>query len=244
MAPTRFLIKFPTRNRIQKFKNTFEKYQNYFSKTNSLKFLVSIDDDDKVMNSKSTLEYLKSFDNVIIDCGTSTGKIDAVNRGMHLIPKNSFDILMLASDDMVPMVPKYDIIIDSHYKEYYPDYDGVMHYNDGRLGSKLNTFCVMGRKYYERFNYIYNPRYKSVFADNEFTAVSRILDKTTYIPLIMFRHAWLDTVGPDELYVRNENPELYKYDEGVFRARIEEKFDLEDVIKRRGISLTLEVPKR
>jgi hypothetical protein len=35
----------------------------------------------------------------------------------------------------------------------YPDTDGVLFHNDGYCQQRLNTMCILGRKYYKRFNY-------------------------------------------------------------------------------------------
>ena len=68
------------------------------------------------------------------------------------------------------------------------DLDHVLFYNDGYCGSKLNTMCILGRKYYERFHYIYHPAYKSLWCDNEFMEVADMLGKQTYYNTCLFRH--------------------------------------------------------
>ena len=75
-------------------------------------------------------------------------------------------IVLLASDDMIPMEKGFDNIIIDKMKNYYPDTDGVLWFNDGYQGDKLNTLCILGKKYYDRFGYIYNPEYISVLSDN------------------------------------------------------------------------------
>ena len=59
----------------------------------------------------------------------------------------------------------------------YPDTDGVLWFNDGFQGNRLNTLCILGKKYYERFNYIYHPDYISLYCDEEQTNVARNMNK-------------------------------------------------------------------
>jgi hypothetical protein len=83
----------------------------------------------------------------------------------------------------------------------------------------------MGKKYFDRFGYIYNPEYLSVYCDNEFTDVSRLLEKTTYIDRVIIRHFWIE-IGVDALYQRNENRELYTHDQKVYETRKANNFGL------------------
>jgi hypothetical protein len=64
-----------------------------------------------------------------------------------------------------------------------------------------------------------------VFPDNEFTDVSRILRKATYIDRVIIRHFWIE-IGIDALYMRNENRELYAHDNAVYNRRKEAGFGL------------------
>ena len=62
----KILIKFPTRNRKNKFFNTLKKYHNLCEDINNVKFLISIDEDDSEMNNPDTLEILKTDKREII----------------------------------------------------------------------------------------------------------------------------------------------------------------------------------
>ena len=86
------------------------------------------------------------------------------------IPTTAWDILVLISDDMIPEIKSFDQIIRSKMKEHYPDTDGVLWFFDG-WREDLNTLCILGRKYYDRFGYIYHPSYESFWSDAEFTEV-------------------------------------------------------------------------
>lgn len=222
----KLVIKFPTRNRPQKFTETFLKYQYMLSQKHDVKFLVSMDCDDETMNTDTRRKFFEKFaNNTSYYYGHSTTKIEAVNADIEHLPTD-FDILLLASDDMIPVEPSYDDIICTDMMKFFPNMDGVLHYNDGRLGEKLNTLSIMGRRYFDRFRYIYYPGYKSVFCDNEFMDVSRLLKKAQYIDRVIIRHGWVQYVGFDALARRNENPVFYDIDGALYRSRLAMNFGL------------------
>ena len=213
----RFLCKFPSRSRPGRFLEVFNLYRSYLSGNHEMKFLLSFDEDDITMNNPHMRQMLDSFgEGIHYYFGNSQSKIQAVNADMEKAP--DFDVLLLASDDMVPVQKGYDDIIAKDMEEHFPDLDGVLHYNDGLRGQQLNTLCIMGKPYYDRFGYIYHPDYTSVFCDNEFTEVSRMLGKAVYIDNIIIHHRWMEQ-GRDALYQRNEDSFLYYKDNLVFGRR-------------------------
>jgi hypothetical protein len=135
--------------------------------------------------------------------GTSANKIDAINRDMELA--GAWDVLLLASDDMIPEAQGYDDIIREKMKATYPDLDGVLWFNDGYAGEKLNTLVCMGSQYYKRDGYIYNPAYKSFFCDNEFMETATARKRQTYFPECIVRHQHPANTGgsDDDLYKHN-----------------------------------------
>jgi hypothetical protein len=210
----KLLIKFPTRNRKNKFLLTLRKYYNFLSKKSDVHFLITMDEDDSEMNSDDVKEILNSYGNLTYFYGNSKTKVEAINNDVEKI--KDWDIVLLASDDMIPIVKGYDDIIINNMKNHYPDTDGVLWFNDGYQGNKLNTLCILGKKYYERFGYIYNPEYKSVWSDNEFMSVANILGKQTYIDNVIIKHEHPDWgFGKrDEIHIenmKNENHDCILY---------------------------------
>jgi hypothetical protein len=216
------LIKFPTRNRPDKFIKTFTKYLTYLD-DKSTKFIITCDNDDKSMKEESLVEFLLEFENVKLCYGDNNSKIEAVNADLEDV---NFDILLLASDDMVPMVKGYDSIIKQKMMELYPDTDGVLWFNDGYQGNRLNTLSIMGKKYYDRFNYIYNPNYLSVWCDNEFMDVANILNKQTYINDVIIKHEHPDWGFGNRDDVHSLNFKHESHDRMVYNARKNNNFYL------------------
>ena len=210
----KLLIKFPTKNRKFKFLNVFNKYQQFCDDIENTKFLITLDNDDSDMNSPDVIEILKTFKNTEFIFGDSKSKVNAINRDMELY--NDWDIVLLASDDMTPIVKGYDNIIRNNMKTHYPDTDGVLWFNDGYQKNKLNTLCILGKKYYDRFKYIYNPEYKSVWSDNEFMDVANLLGKQTYFNDVIIKHEHPDWGFGNRDHIHQENFTNVDYDKNIY----------------------------
>ena len=156
--------------------------------------------------------------------GKSESKIHAVNRDIDT--SGDWDIILLASDDMIPIKDGYDKIIIEKMKENYPDTDGVLFFNDGYQGRRLNTLCILGKKYYERFNYIYHPDYKSTWSDNEFMSVADILDRQTYFDEVIIKHEHPDWGYGRHDSIHQKNYNDLTHDQKTFINRRNKNFGL------------------
>ena len=109
---------------------------------------------------------------------------------------------------------------------FFPDTDGVLWYNDGYQGDKLNTLCILGKSYYNRFGYIYHPSYITLYCDNEFTKVSQKLKKCKYINKTIIRHKHWSHKDNDNSRdsLDKKNDVFAGHDEYNFRMRVENDF--------------------
>jgi hypothetical protein len=221
----KLLIKFPTRNRCSKFFSTLDKYVELLSDIQNTKFLITLDNDDSSINNTETLERLRKYENLDFFFGDSYSKISAVNRDLDKIDYD-WDILLLASDDMIPQIMAYDVFIRHAMISNFPDTDGVLWFNDGFQEKKLNTLSIMGRKYFERFNYIYYPEYKSIFCDNDFMDVANILKRQVYFEKCIIQHEHPDWgYGPSDK-VHENNRKDWLHDNGIYNKRKSNNFFL------------------
>lgn len=223
------LVKFPTRGRASQFFSVLDIYYNLLEDKEHTHFLISCDEDDLIMNNEAVIEKLKSYHNLQICFSKNKSKIEAVNANFDLAPP--FDIVLLASDDMVPQVKGYDTIIRTKMQLHFPDTDGIVWFNDGHQGPILNTLSILGKKYFDRFGYLYHPAYKSLWCDNEFTMIGNLLGKQKYFDQIIIKHIHPDifsNVVIDELYERNLK--LDAADKAVFEKRKSNAFDLGFII--------------
>ena len=212
----KLLVQFPTRERKDLF---FSVLNDYYSKAKNLDlchFHIVIDENDKSMNDPNVIKALGGMKNCTYTLSNTSGKIQAINT----LPSLQWDILLLASDDMIVQCQDWDENIRGKMKEHFPDTDGVLWYNDGYAKDKLNTLVCMGKKYYDRFGYIYHPSYKSLWCDNEFTDVANSLKKQIYFSECIIKHehpANTNKRSFDNLYAKNESS--YQTDKQNYEER-------------------------
>lgn len=216
---SRLLIKFPTRNRPEKFKKVLQLYIDGLSGKHDVKFVISMDSDDSTMNNDEIKNWLNSLSvKIKYNYGNSKSKIEAVNADLE---NEEADVLLVASDDMIPQVKNYDDIIFQAYEQVFPEFDGAIKFNDGLRNDDLMTLCVMGWPLYKQFGYIYHPEYTSVYADTEQTLVLKKMKKFAVSDICLIQHAW--TPAPwDDLHARNENSSMYQKDKEVFDRHMKE----------------------
>lgn len=215
----KFLFKYPSRSRPELFKKIMTRYQSFLSGKHEYEFIVSLDDNDGTMNTTEMKKFLNSYYNVHYYYGPNKSKIQAINADMDKA-KSDWDILFLISDDMTPKVKGFDDIIAQNMAAFFPKKDALLHYNDGRVGKRLVTLTVMGRKMYDNFGYIYHPDYVSLWSDNEQTEVARKMKKYKYFDIVLASHDWHGSARDqkrDKLYTRNEG--YFRIDKLMFEKR-------------------------
>jgi hypothetical protein len=209
----KILFKYASRSRTQKFFVGLDNILTNLSDLNNFCILISLDIDDYSMNNKETinrlLEYVNKYpEKIIIKFGSSKNKIDAINRDVNEIKeKFNFDILVNFSDDMEFIEHSFDEIIRGKFFMFYPDTDGNIYFNDGFTGERLSTMSIIGRKYYDKFNYIYHPSYHSLWCDNEYTEVAKRNQKLLYFHENIFKHNHPANIGGfmDEQLIKTES---------------------------------------
>lgn len=223
MTKVKLLIKIPTRERFSDFFSTLDKYYNNLSYTIPYEFIISCDKDDPIMNSEKAKRKFKEYPNLKVYYCKNKSKIEACNNN---IKEQNFDILLLASDDMIPIKKNFDLEIVTHMLQHFPNLDGIIQYDDGYNGEYLDTLPIMGINFYNKFGYVYHPSYKSLFCDAEMTSVARMLNKIVYIDEIIIKH-FNPAIGNkknDALYAKNNK--FFSQDFKLFLTRQNNFFDL------------------
>lgn len=220
----KLLIKFPTRQRPTMFFDTLSKYITMASGKHDIEYVISMDEDDNTMNNDAVRKRLNILKENGIDIkyfyGNSKTKIEAINADMDKA-SDDWDMVFNGQDDMIPTAAGYDDVMLTRLSELFPDTDGALWINDQFMGFDQNcTIVAAGKKYYDRFGYIYYPGYDSLFADNEFTEVGKGLGKLTYIPDRIVKHDWVGkNQSLDPLIQRNESSDKYSADRKTFEER-------------------------
>ena len=222
------LFKLPTRARPHRaFEVLDATLNNLHCKDSYFSFLLTLDSDDLTMNNEEVVRKLQQYPNMQFVFGSSQSKVEAVNRDLNRADAN-WDILILLSDDMVPVEFGFDEMIRKKFEEFFPDLDGVLWFNDGKMGNALNTCSILGKTYFNRFNYIYYPGYESLFCDQEFTDVANILQKQQYFDEVFIEHRhFLQKKYHsrfDELYQKNYRS--FSKDKKLYQERLSIGFEL------------------
>jgi hypothetical protein len=217
------VVKFPTRSRPHQAISTITGYK-MFARDQSIRYVVSIDENDPQMNNGIVKRRLEEMGCEVL-VGNSISKVHAINRDLQ--HAGNWDIMLLGCDDMICQTPHWDDIIRSEFSQDFPDLDGVLWHSDGYVNERLNTLPILGRKYFDRFGYIYNPAYTSLWCDNEFMEVATALGKHKYYPKVLFKHEHFSNnkfIGQDALMRHNES--FYQSDKRVYEQRKSTNFGL------------------
>lgn len=169
--PLRILFKFASRGRPERFFRALGSLYSNISDPDNFHISCSLDSDDPYMNNEAVVDVIEVLHNISIQWGISENKIHAINRDM---PPYNWDIVVVWSDDMESTFYGFDQIIRDSFKD---GLDWHVHYPDQDEKDKLPVLYVAGRDFYNRFGWIYNPVYKSLFCDTEQMEVAKILGR-------------------------------------------------------------------
>lgn len=215
----KILLKYPSRSRPGWFRETYYAYKKRLSDKHDVHWLMSFNTDDETMNNATMWNFLDSQENLVYIYDDHASKIDACNADMEVAPED-WQILVLVSDDMVPVAHGFDDIIASKMQEYFPCLDGALNFPDGCCGDAgLITQSIMGRKLYEHFGYIYHPEYRSFYCDTEFSDVVREMGKCAECSPMIVKHDWKGE-NADVLAVKNQKH--WNADEATYNRRKKE----------------------
>jgi len=211
----KILYKFPTRTRPDRFFKCLDNMHSMM-RHSDFEIQVTCDIDDDTMTSPGVRDRIASYPNTYVIYGTSLSKVDAINRDMGLF--TGWDILINMSDDMEFTQPGFDMQIISDYSSL-PFGDVLIHYPDQAAGAALITMAITDKKYYDRFGYIYNPDYKSLFCDNEQQEVAKRLGRYKFFKRRLFNHnhpAW--GLAPMDALIRHTES-FHEQDKATFERR-------------------------
>lgn len=182
------LVKLPSRQRPATLLKVARMYRDM---ARDATVLVTLDNDDRTAPIKQLNDM-----GVLVNTMDRVSKIAAVNHGLSDL---HWDVVLVASDDMWPIMEGYDDIIR---RDMPDDLDACLWYHDG-VQSRLCTLPVMGRKYFDRTGRVYHPGYMSYYADDHMHIEARNLGKLSpMLPcIIKHEHPFFKGAMPnDSLY--------------------------------------------
>jgi hypothetical protein len=214
----KLLMKVTSRKRPSELLICIDKAIQLSDNPEQLKWLFSFDVDDTLMNTKEFIsEIRKRIYTPTICVDYSTDKINAINRDVNE-HRVDWDILVNLSDDQLAERKGWDSIIKNAMPEHL---DASLWFNDG-WQDRINTMEIVGRNYYNRFNYIYYPEYKSFYCDNEATEIAIQLNKCVKSSECLFRHYHYACTSnshmkKDETYIKAEAN--WTHDQTLYKQR-------------------------
>lgn len=189
--PFVILVKYATRGRVDRFFEGMETIYNLASQTDYIRVLITADEDDLTMNNDDIKERISKYKNAHVIYGKSNNKIHAINRDFDIIPDShkNWNILANFSDDMRFTAPMWDDYIRVHFNSVFPEtLDGYMAYLDPDTHGALSTMLIAGKPFIDRFGFIYDPQFVSLFCDNLVEDVARYLGKYHYTGFPIYKH--------------------------------------------------------
>jgi hypothetical protein len=215
---------FPSRERPEKFFKALDNLRD-MSESKDYQIWAKLDLDDPTMVRREIIVKIKTeYPEVTVKWGLSQGKIHAVNRDCEDLPE--CDIIIIMSDDIIFDVRGFDSEIIEAFQKHFPNYDGTVHFPDDHGAEKTIIVSMLGINLYKKLGYLYNPIYTSVYADDDFTEMTKLMSKYVFINRRLFTHAhpvWNNSEW-DELYKKNDCYDLHKIDGEIFKNRQDKNF--------------------
>jgi hypothetical protein len=222
----RLLMRMPTRSRPAQAIAVLEQYRRLSGCAFQIE--VILDEDDQESLASEILQRFAALD-CIVTVGPPTSKVGACNSGKV----TEWDVLMLASDDMVPVAEDWAVRVLQGMQQHWPHLDGAIFFNDGYQRDHLCTLPIFGKRFYDQFGYIYAPDYKSLFCDREQTDLLKSMGRLAYVDekLIEHRHHVWGRADKDALYERNDSLETedkatYERRKQLIRPHAQFAFDM------------------
>jgi hypothetical protein len=226
---SKLVIKFPTRNRPDKFKNLIRLYFDYASLKHEIEIICTFDLDDPTMNNAEMLFFLENVQRP--PCcklrwfyGTSKNKIEASNANLE---DAQGDVIMMIADDMVPQMVCYDQIIFEEFAEHFPDFFGAVKFWDGLRPKRDDLMClqIIGFPLFRQLGHFFWPEYETICCDDDLTETCKLLGVFTTDDRCIIKHEWNRTHF-DYVRERTENIDAKRRDQITLRDRRRNKFGL------------------
>lgn len=189
---------------------------------------VTLDSDENENEKENNMiirnKYKFRFNHVVQPrTAKETGtKISAINRDLEDIKELEWDVLVNVSDDQVFIKKAFD---EEILNAFGTNLDQFIHFPDGNQ-KDLSTMSIIGRDYFNRDGYIYNPEYVSVYCDNEAQDVAKLRGCYKFVDIEIAHHlhpAW-GKGGNDEQYKKTEHPIVYEQDRQTYERRMRNNF--------------------
>lgn len=206
----------PSRNRPSQAAATISKWLLNADDKSQIEYILSVDTDDKDLRKYK--EIAKVHGLRLLTNNNKTA-IAAINYGAYYSTGN---IIIVVSDDFdSPKGWDTSLLKETEEKE-----DFIVKTPDG-IQKTLITLPIMDRIYYNRFGYIYFPKYNHMFCDQEMTTVGHYLGKVIDIP-VLFEHQHYSTGQFKKDKISQKNDKTWSQGKKLFHDRLKTNFGIEN----------------
>lgn len=201
----------PSRSRPEMANITIGRWLKRADNPSEIEYLLSLDKSDHCKD-----DYIAPYHTQVL-VNDNSSAIEAINVATKQAKGN---LLIVVSDDFdCPMHWDKLLLEALDGKE-----DFIVKTQDGQQ-DWICTLPILDRKYYERFGYVYNPSYRHMFADTEFTHVAHMLGRVIDLP-ISFPHLHYTTGSMTKDAINEKNDATWNQGERIYIDMLRRDFDL------------------
>lgn len=208
----KFSLLHPSRKRPQlAIKNAIDIIEK--SKDKDLEYIICIDHDDPCQKEYTRLvqEANWKYKKITLLVSGSTTCVQALNCAAGY---STGDILIYVSEDFV-----FPLHWDREILAAVGNSDDFVLWVHDKIQNEIMTGCILSRKYYDYWGFVYHPAFVSMYADNFFTYLAKKRNKIIYANhlVIEHNHPSLNNGMPkDETFYRQNDSRNYSEGKATF----------------------------
>ncbi len=204
-----------TSRRPHEIRRVIELWKSRATHPDQVEFVVTVDADDE-----KGIEVIDSLDLPHVSTAIQRERPFCCVKGWNLAAELSTgDVLIALSDDWDPPAGWDKLLTDFGNGSWIRE-DKCLFVSDGYL-NQLCTLPVVSRPRYEKFGYLYYPKYHSMFCDTELTQRAKMDGALLDARHITFQHVHCDAGlrGRDEVDLNHSSSEHYTTGELLYNFR-------------------------
>ncbi len=190
-------------------------------------WVISVDEGDDA--SFAAAESCRARSPVSLKIVVNTGPKNCVSGWNAAAAASEGKVLIAVSDDFVPPPDWDSALLAGDMPQGWVDGEFAVHVEDGYVHN-LMVIPVITRKRYNRYGYLYYPKYQSMFCDTELTEVAYRDGVVIDAKHLLFEHMHPDCGkrARDESDLQHASVERWNTGEMLFKFRKARGFPLDD----------------
>lgn len=206
------------------------KLWNERAKTKDVEWVIAVDDGDadSAAAAASCARFVEGKECRSVEVVVNTGPKTCVAGWNLAASKTTGKVILCVADDFLPPA-NWDTLLLSLEPKDWVEQEKVVHVNDGYVFNIL-VLAILTRQRYERFGYVFYPKYQSLFCDTEFGEVAYRDGVIIEAMHLMFEHLHPDcNKRPrDQIDLNHASVERWNTGEMLFKFRQKMNFPVDD----------------